>query len=229
MGETNVDKGQPNFKERPNEGSSTISTESTKMRILQEFSPKRIVALHVRWPAICQRNVVPLSMDSLLQHFSPQPFWQFALPGSHHANVARFVRKTSIFSGRIHNQYSHHLPSCKLSDSILILHSNDLQWMICGSDIEWCWYVQYIFWIDIYIYTIWICQLLATFPVPTGSSWFYSFSCQERLGFRQSGQPGGDYQRRLHRRWLSRNPKKQQPLGRWLYMSDWVFNCFWCV
>lgn len=71
MGETNVDKGQPNFKERPNEGSSTISTESTKMRILQEFSLKRIVALHVRWPAICQRNVVPLSMDSLLQHFSP--------------------------------------------------------------------------------------------------------------------------------------------------------------
>jgi hypothetical protein len=47
------------------------------------------------------------------------------LPGSHHANVAWFVRKTSIFSGRIHNQYSHHLPSCKLSDSILMLHSNE--------------------------------------------------------------------------------------------------------
>lgn len=125
MGETNVDKGYPNFKECPNEGSSTISTESTKMRILQEFSPKMIVALHVRWPAIFQRNVVPLSMDSLLQHFSPQPFWQCALPGSHHANVAWFVRKTSIFSGRIHNQYSHHLPSCKLSDSILMLHSNE--------------------------------------------------------------------------------------------------------
>lgn len=223
MGETNVDKGYPNFKECPNEGSSTISTESTKMRILQEFSPKMIVALHVRWPAIFQRNVVPLSMDSLLQHFSPQPFWQCALPGSHHANVAWFVRKTSIFSGRIHNQYSHHLPSCKLSDSILMLHSNESFVGQILNDVD-----MYNIYYG-YIYIIWICQLLATFPVPTGSSWFYSFSCQERLGFRQSGQPGGDYPRRLHRRWLSRNPKKQQPSGRWLYMSDWVFNCFWCV